>query len=112
MSSMKMGTDQQHGLEGAFVAQLVVALSKGIIRLIFWHPRCPDSGGFAFRLAVRDSSTPSNASARRGAWREVAKISTKRPAPAEVITMARNRDDDFSSEACGGIEALAGSPLE
>jgi hypothetical protein len=37
------------------------------------------------------------------------KVSTNRPAPAKVITKARNRDDGFSSDACGGIEALAGS---
>ena len=39
---------------------------------------------------------------------EVTKFSTNSPAPAEVIAMARNRDEDFSSDACGGSEALAG----
>jgi hypothetical protein len=51
---------------------------------------------------------PSKASARRGGWREMTKVSTNRPAPAKVITKARDRDDQFSSDACGGTEALAG----
>jgi hypothetical protein len=39
---------------------------------------------------------------------EVTKFSTNRPAPAEVITMARYRDEDFHYDTCGGSEALAG----
>ena len=109
MSSLKMGCDQQHGLEGALVAEPVVAFKKGVLRQFFCHHRCPDSLGLAFRPAGSDSGTPSHASASRGVWGEVTRISTNRPAPAEVVALARNRDEDFSPNVCGGVEALAGS---